>query len=175
MLGNCATGTALVIPLHGHREYPVIVLDAAASGLIRGDDVIDPARHVIETWPDAEAPMVFGGYELGAAVITGKVYVDAPPSPMRRCYEIAYDSLHKGRPSWDQLTILQAVRGCTFGGVTYWTEVAGSNLVDADGTNHWQAKPVRRQTYLVQALDSAAMATLIDELMTRLPKAQPKQ
>jgi hypothetical protein len=129
----------------------------------------EPARHVIDRWPDAEAPMVFGGYELGAAVITGKVYVDAPPSPMRRCYEIAYDSLRKGRPSWDQLTILHAVRGCASGGVTYWTEVTGSNTLDPDGTNQWQAMPVRRQTYLVPALDHAAMGRLIDGLMTRAP------
>lgn len=132
------------------------------------------AKHVIDHWPDGEVPMVFGGYELGAAVITGKVYGDAPHSPMRRCYEIAYESLKKGRPSWDQLTILHAVRGCVAGGVTYWTEVAGSNHIAADGTNTWQVMPLRRQTYLVAALDNRAMAKLIDELMTRAP-ATPGQ
>jgi hypothetical protein len=129
----------------------------------------DPARYVIDTWPDAEVPMVFGGFELGGAVITGKVYADMPNTPMRRCYEIAYDSLRKGRPSWDQLTILHAVRGCAFGGVTYWTEVAGSNVIAADGTNTWQAMPVRRQSYLVPGLENADMAALLDELMVRPP------
>lgn len=132
----------------------------------------EPARHVIDAWPDAEVPMVFGGYELGAAVITGKVYADAPDTPMRRCYEIAYESLKKGRPSWDQLTILHAVRGCASHGVTYWTEVAGSNVLAADGSNHWRSMPVRRQTYLVTALEPMAMANLIDDLMTR-PPAMP--
>lgn len=130
----------------------------------------DPARYVIDTWPDAEVPMVFGGYELGAAVITGKVYVGAPNSPMRRCYEIAYESLKKGRPSWDQLTILHAVRGSAFGGVTYWKEITGSNALAADGTNTWQAMPVRRQTYLVSALGSAEMGKLIDQLMINPPQ-----
>lgn len=132
------------------------------------------AKHVIDHWPDAEVPMVFGGYELGAAVITGKVYVDAPQSPMRRCYEIAYDSLKKGRPSWDQLTILHAARGSASGGVTYWSEITGSNVVAADGTNTWQVTPVRRQTYLVAALDQVAMQRVVDELMTRPPVTPPR-
>jgi hypothetical protein len=127
------------------------------------------ARYVIDHWPDAEAPVVFGGYELGAAVITGRLYAAFPRSPMFRCYEIAYDSLKKGRPSWDQLTILHAARGCSAGGVAYWTEVAGSNAIAADGTNTWQTMPVRRQIYLVAALGHGAMAALIDELMTRPP------
>lgn len=134
----------------------------------------ETARYVIDHWPDAEVPMVFGGYELGAAVITGKVYVDATQSPMRRCYEIAYESLKKGRPSWDQLTILHAARGRSVGGVTYWTEVTGANVIAADGTNTWQAVPQRRQTYLVEALSAASMAKLIDELMTRAPATPGK-
>lgn len=132
------------------------------------------AKHVINHWPDAEVPMVFGGYELGAAVITGKVYVDAPPSPMRRCYEIAYESLKKGRPSWDQLTILHAARGSSSGEVTYWQEIVGSNVVASDGSNTWQTMPIRMQRYLVPALDNQAMAKLIDELMTRPPATPGK-
>jgi len=132
----------------------------------------DPARFVIAEWPDAEVPMVFGGFELGGAVISGKAYVAAPQSPMRRCYELAYDSLRKGRPSWDQLTILHAVRGLAHDQVTYWTEVSGSIVLDATGTNTWQNMPVRRQTYLVSELDHAAMATLLDGLMVRPPSTQ---
>ncbi|HEX3132191.1 MAG TPA: hypothetical protein VHX44_01260, partial [Planctomycetota bacterium] len=134
-------------------------------------DSADAARYVIEHWPDTEVPMVFGGFELGGAVISGKAFVDAPPSPMRRCYELAYDSLRKGRPSWDQLTILHAVRGCSHANVTYWTEIAGSNAIAADGTNTWQLMPARRQTYLVSALGNAAMTTLLDGLMIHPPSA----
>jgi hypothetical protein len=89
---------------------------------------------------------------------------------MRRCYELAYDSLRKGRPSWDQTTVLHAVRGLAHGGVTYWTEIGGgSNQIDAKGANAWVASPVRRQSYLKRALDNAAMAALLDDLMTRPP------
>ena len=83
--------------------------------------------------------------------------------------------LRKGRPSWDQTTVLHAVRGLAHGGTTYWTEVGGgSNRIDARGANAWVALPVRRQSYLRRALDDAAMAALIDELMTRPPKASPR-
>jgi inosine-uridine nucleoside N-ribohydrolase len=127
------------------------------------------ARRVVAEWPDEVAPMVFSGYELGAAIISGKAYQQAPPSPMRRCYELAYDSLRKGRPSWDQTTVLHAVRGLAHGGTTYWTTVGGSNSVDEAGTNTWAAAPVRRQSYLVRALEDGAMAAVLDGLMTKAP------
>jgi hypothetical protein len=132
---------------------------------------VESARFVCRYWPDEAVPMVFSGFELGAAIITGKSYQQAPPSPMRRCYELAYDSLRNGRPSWDQTTVLHAVRGVSHGGTTYWTETGGgSNQIDAMGANAWVTSPVRRQTYLKRAMDDAAMGALIDDLMTRPPK-----
>jgi inosine-uridine nucleoside N-ribohydrolase len=127
------------------------------------------ARRVIATWPDDVAPVVFSGFELGAALITGKTYQQAPPSPMRRCYELAYDSLRKGRPSWDQVSTLYAVRGAAHGVTTYWNVVPGANTIDEQGANAWTATPARGHGYLVKALDEAAMAAVIEDLMTRAP------
>ncbi len=125
---------------------------------------------VLEKWPDAQAPMVFSGFELGARIITGKAYRDAPPSPMRRCYELAYDSLAKGRPSWDQTAVLRAVRGLGQEGAAYWTEVSGGSIhLDEKAANTWTATPVRRQSYLV-ASDDAALTTAIETLMTKPPE-----
>jgi hypothetical protein len=132
---------------------------------------VESTRFVCESWPDEVVPMVFSGFELGGPILTGKAYQQSPPSPMRRCYELAYDSLRKGRPSWDQTTVLHAVRGLTHGDVTCWTEVGGgSNRIDANGANAWVASPVRRQSYLKRALDDATMAALLDDLMTRPAK-----
>lgn len=132
---------------------------------------VESTRFVCESWPDAAVPMVFSGFELGGPILTGKAYQHSPPSPMRRCYELAYDSLRQGRPSWDQTTVLHAVRGLTHDGVTYWTEIGGgSNQIDAKGANAWVTSPVRRQTYLKRALDDVAMAALMDDLMIRSPK-----
>jgi hypothetical protein len=131
----------------------------------------ESTRYVCESWPDAAVPMVFSGFELGGPILTGKAYQHSPPSPMRRCYELAYDSLRQGRPSWDQTTVLHAVRGLTHNGVTYWTEIGGgSNRIDGRGANAWVTSPVRQQMYLKRALDDAAMAALLDELMTRPPQ-----
>lgn len=126
-------------------------------------------RFVVDAWPDDAAPMVFSGYQIGATIITGTAYQLAPPSPMRRCYELAYNSLVKGRPSWDQTTVLHAVRGLAHDGVTYWSTVTGSNHVDDQGANSWAASPLRQQSYLVRALDDAAMAAVIERLMTQAP------
>lgn len=132
----------------------------------------ESTRYVCESWPDTAVPMVFSGFELGGPILTGKAYQQSPPSPMRRCYELAYDSLRKGRPSWDQTTVLHAVRGLAHGGTNYWTEIGGgSNQIDANGANAWVTSSVRRQTYLKRALDDAAMAALMDDLMIRPPKA----
>ncbi len=130
------------------------------------------AQAVIAAWPDATAPVVFSGFELGGAIITGTHYQQAPASPMRRCYELAYDALRKGRPSWDPTAVLQGVRGLSHGGVTYWTlHIGGSNQLDAQGGNAWSGEPQRRHGYLVPALEPRALAALLDELMTRPPGA----
>jgi len=130
------------------------------------------ASYVIGHWPDEQAPMVFSGYEIGAHIVTGTAYAQAPPSPMRRCYELAYDSLAKGRPSWDQTAALLAVRGLAHQGVGYWTAAApGSIAIDDQVGDAWLAAPVRRQSYLVKALDEAALAMVIEELMITPPHA----
>lgn len=132
---------------------------------------VEATRFVCESWPNNVAPMVFSGFELGGQIITGKAYAKAPLSPMRRCYELAYDSLNKGRPSWDLTTVLHAVRGLSHGGLTYWTVIGGgSNHIDDKGSNTWVTTPVRQQSYLKRAMDDAAMAALMDDLMTMPPK-----
>lgn len=142
------------------KEYNLSFAPAAAAA----------ARQVVAAWPDDVAPVVFSGFELGATLITGKVYQQAPPSPMRRCYELAYDSLRKGRPSWDQISTLVAVRGTAHAGTTYWTVVAnGSNRIDEQGANAWVAEPVRGHGYLVPALAMEEMTAVIDGLMVATP------
>jgi inosine-uridine nucleoside N-ribohydrolase len=132
------------------------------------------ARAVIAAWPDEVAPVVFSGFELGSAIITGKRYQLAPASPMRRCYDLAYDALRRGRPSWDPTAVLQAVRGLAHGGTTYWTlHAGGSNQIDEQGANAWRELPLRKHGYLVPVADPLAMAALLDELMTRPPRVPP--
>jgi hypothetical protein len=128
---------------------------------------------VIEHWPDQEAPIVFSGYEIGSTINTGKLYRDLPNSPMRRCYELAYNSLEKGRASWDQTTILHAVRGLQHAGVTYWSTVTGgNNVIDEQGGNRWEAAPLRQHSYLVRSLPDKAMAELLDRLMVQPAKGK---
>ena len=74
----------------------------------RGSDTVTPA--VLRAWP---TPILFSGYTLGRAVMTGPGLKTLPDNhPVRRAY-----ALHPGRPlengrsSWDQTAVLAAVRG----------------------------------------------------------------
>ena len=132
---------------------------------------VEATRSVLATWPDAQAPLVFCGYELGAPLITGLAWRQAPASPMRRCYELAYHALEQGRPSWDQTAVLHAVRGLGPAAAPYWTAVPGSILVDGKGADSWSAAPVRGMSYLARSMETGALATEIERLMTLAPGA----
>ncbi len=128
--------------------------------------------YVLENWPN-DVPIVFTGYELGEIVKTGKGYQAAPPSPMKRCYELAYNSINKGRPSWDQTAVLFAARGVGHEGKTYFREVAGGyNVLHADGRNEWvtSENSNHRHTYLQLATTADALAAEIEALMVAPPK-----
>jgi inosine-uridine nucleoside N-ribohydrolase len=130
---------------------------------------VEATRAVLATWPDAQAPMVFCGYELGAPLITGQAYRQAPASPMRRCYELAYHALEKGRPSWDQTAVLHAVRGLGPAAAPYWTAVPGSIHLDETGGDSWAAAPARGMSYLVRSMEAKALATELERLMAQAP------
>jgi inosine-uridine nucleoside N-ribohydrolase len=135
------------------------------------------ASHVLGHWPK-EVPKVFAGYELGEVVNTGKGYAKSPPSPMRRAYELAYDSLQVGRPSWDQTAVLFAARGLTYEGKTYFKQVTGGyNVIYPDGRNDWRTrvqssndKAPPQQAYLELATSPEELAAEIEGLMVAGPQ-----
>ncbi len=122
-------------------------------------------KAALAAWPD-EVPMTFVGYELGEAVVTGKGYADAPDSPMRRAYQLAYDSIHRGRPSWDQVAVFHAVRGLRHDGRTWFRAVRGRNRIADDGSNVWMADSAGPHAYLEAATSPGELAAAIEVLMT---------
>jgi hypothetical protein len=117
-------------------------------------------KAAVDGWP---GPIVFTGYEIGAAFRTGGTLGTTPDNnPVRRAYEV-----HGGaRESWDLTAVLYAVRGAS----TYWDLVTvGSNQVGADGKNAWQTAPDGAQAYLVKKADPSALASLLNDLMTKAP------
>jgi hypothetical protein len=111
--------------------------------------------------------MVFSGSELGAQIVTGLGFQTAPPSPMRRAYELAYNSINVGRPSWDQTAVLYAVRGADAG---FSLVTGGHNHVLPDGRNEWRTDRVAKHAYLTLAAPATTVAATIEALMLQPPR-----
>lgn len=125
----------------------------------RGSDAITAA--VLRVWP---TPILFSGYTLGLAVITGPKLASLPDNhPVRRAYALhRTEPLKNGRPSWDQTAVLAAVRGPA----PFWNlSPAGRNHVSPDGSNRWEADPRASHAYLVENTPPANAAAEIESLM----------
>jgi hypothetical protein len=124
------------------------------------------AVHAITHWP---TPIVFSGWEIGNRIHTGARLKEAPKSsPVRRAYEL-YNGLNN-RQSWDQTTVLYAVRGLDGGLADHWDLAAkGGMVMHENGHNEWRAEPDRPHAYLVEKMPPARIAAEIEELMLHRP------
>jgi purine nucleosidase len=119
------------------------------------------AAYVVSHWP---RPIVFVGFELGKDILTGAGLRRLPEqNPLRRSYEL-HNKL-AGRPSWDQIAVYYAVMAAKSGQSDFWTKISGRNIVQNDGSNHWQAEENAAQTYLVQHAQSGKIAKKLEHLM----------
>jgi purine nucleosidase len=121
----------------------------------------------LNDWP---TPVVFSGFEIGERVLTGKRLRAVPEtSPVRAAY-LHFNGL-ENRQSWDQTAVLYAVRGAR----DYWTESEpGLALMHAPGRlgyNEWIPTPLKRHRYLIEKMPPAEVARVIEDLMTRAPRA----
>jgi purine nucleosidase len=121
----------------------------------------------VNNWP---TKVVFSGWELGRDIITGgesfrrKIAKD---SPVRRAYEL-YNNF-AGRHSWDQTSVLYAVRG-TANGTLWSVQWVGANHVFPDGSNEWRASPDNaNHGYLIPKMDPEKIAHMLEELMLQGP------
>ncbi len=116
---------------------------------------------------------MFSGYEIGGRVISGKRYQQTlAPGPLRMALEHQYNALARGRESWDELTVLYAVRGLSYQGVEYWKlHCGGCVSIDAKtGSDVWKDAPNKNQSYLVEALPPDRLAKILEELILTGPK-----
>ena len=138
-----------------------------------GESASDNAtKYVMENWPDYEAPIMFSGEEIGIKIITGKVYNNhLTNSPAKRTYELAYNALVKGRPSWDQTALLYAVRGLSHNNITYWTaQTTGHISIGSAGSNTWKTSPDKNHSYLIESSEPSVIAKIIDDYMIKPPR-----
>ncbi|MFC5408744.1 nucleoside hydrolase [Larkinella bovis] len=122
----------------------------------------DPASTVncLAKW---KLPVIFAGWEVGNQVVTGGADFKSRSkhdSPIYKGY-LHYNDF-KGRASWDQISVLEAVEGAD----QYFTVVRdGHCAVAADGSNVWQAPVQANQAYLKLKVEPAVVRQRIDALM----------
>ena len=112
-------------------------------------------------------------FTIGLKIISGKVYKDELPNcPLRTGLENAWNALSAGRPSWDETSVLYAVRGLSFDGDEYWKKQSGGSVFvdEATGITKWLPTPNRNQSYLIESMNPDLLARLLEGLNIRSTK-----
>jgi PKD repeat protein len=132
--------------------------------------VPEATYQVVYDWP---TPIMYSGWELGAYVQTGARLIETPEdNPVRYAYKYKQGA-GNDRESWDQTSVLYAVRGLQ----DYWSaNTTGRNTFDATTYyNYWltDQDPDGRaeQGYLKALMDPDDVSDIIDELMLKTPGA----
>lgn len=135
------------------REFNVFI-DAPAS------------KVVFEQWP---TEIVFSGFEIGEKILTGKSVIQMPVenSPVKDAYSLSMAEGDKeGRMSWDQTTVLVAIKGYE----SYYTVERGTvRLTDDEGSNDWTPSETGTHLRLIEKMSVADVTTTIEELMKHQP------
>ncbi len=134
-----------------------------------GKDAASAAKAIAE----CSVPITFVDFSLGVDVLTGAVVArkgEALCGPVAEAYVRSLaikDEEKTGGPSWDQLTVLAAVRGAA----PLFVETRGTMTVDPlTGSNTWTCAENGPHAVLKAARPKAELAALIDELMARPPR-----
>jgi purine nucleosidase len=151
-------------------KFPEGLFPDGGSEYNVGYDTYGSVR-AINDWP---TPVVFTGFEIGAAIKTGAGLQALPEeSPVRAAYRL-FNGL-QDRESWDQTAVLYAVRGAR----DYWRESgAGLNLMHArlgQGYNEWLAVPAGRHRHLLEKMPPSELARTIEELMLQPPRLSSRR
>ena len=119
-------------------------------------------KAVVDGWP---TPIVFCGFEIGKDIMTGAdLRKGGKDNPVRRSYEL-YNAV-QNRQSWDQVTVLYAVRMAGDPDDPTFAMQPGKIMVSDDGTNSWQAGEPALQAYLKLRIPAGELASDIEQLMT---------
>ncbi len=126
----------------------------------------DPASAVeaVRNWP---GEIVFTG--LGMDIITGMRLQETPATnPVRRVYEL-YLRGKPGRPSWDPIAVLYAVRPDE----SFWRlDEQGYNHIFPNGTNEWRQTPddPRHKLLKLQPQTKVKVQSIIENLIACSPR-----
>lgn len=126
------------------------------------------SKEALENWP---TPVILNGWEIGTRVKTGLPLVHNSKiqnSPVKDVFSMSIPKApgdSAGRSSWDEITVLVAVRGYE----PYFTLHPGRIEVADDGSNTWNDQG-SGQFYLVEKEAPEKIETIINQLMMEQPK-----
>ena len=136
----------------------------------------EASAYAYENWP---TPIVFSLFEIGANIYTGAGLKELQGGPgpgthfVRRAYELfpRHEAL-EGHRSWDQASVLYAVRSIDGGpAADYWDlSEPGWIQVHSDGSTTWEYDPDGLHRYKIEKCDPNKIAKEIEELMMFKPK-----
>jgi len=137
--------------------------------------ILDPASAVTVTneWP---TPIVWQGFEVGAAMTNGAALQDSPKqNPVRRAYELRpfheFSAIDHGKPNHDLATVLLAVRGIQ---PELWTEVKnGRVVVDSDGHTRWETDWKKSHRYVRIKGSPKKLEEILRDLLVAPPGETP--
>ncbi len=125
---------------------------------------IPSANYVFENWPTS---IIFLGFKVGIKIKTGLPLIHnhkTKNDPVKDVFKIGIPKMpadSNGHPSWDETTVLTAVRGTS----PYFKKVSGHiNTVDGDSEVSWDSTG-SGQYYLVLKKPAAYMEKLLNTLM----------
>ena len=116
---------------------------------------------VFSEWP---SPVLFSGFEIGDKILTGKRLIasDIADTPAKETFTVCLkQGDFDGRQSWDESTVLVAVRGAE----PYFNTARGCIIVNSNGSNAWQDDPQGTHEHLTWKLPPDELAKIIEDRM----------
>lgn len=135
------------------REFNVFC-DAPASVVVANE------------WP---TEIIFSGFEIGNAVLTGKklVRTNTENDPVKDAYTMCLaEGDPNGRMSWDQTAVLVAIKGYE----PYYSAERGTfKIINDEGSNSWVPGESGKHLRLIEKMPSEQMAALLENYMMHQP------
>jgi hypothetical protein len=126
------------------------------------------AEHVVAHWP---GPVVFSGREVGLKIQTGSALADPERNPVAMAYRLWFSGERRDRASWDQATVVYAVRGAWSDDLRLWELSEPGKVTFSASIPHtmFTARRDGLHRYKIEYMDPADVARIIETMMIAPP------
>ena len=147
---------------------------AMAGSLPGGQEfnVFEAAKASVNAFTNFPKPILFSSFEIGYRIFTGGevAKLDGTKNPVARGYAFNLQTYTKdgetARPSWDQATVLIAIRNPED---YFYVNGPGKFIINQDGTNSWDPTIDAGHRFLVHKYPFQHIANVLEELMKHEP------